>query len=137
MDEATLRKVLWADVVGSGTSVVFSIAGAGLIADWIGAAAWIPLAVGVLLIPWVWFLYRTVRRNPLRPTEVAIIVAGNVGWAVVSAVLIFGFPAALSTAGKWIVGIFSLAVLALGVTQWFGLRTLLQERRRTEVRMSA
>jgi hypothetical protein len=136
MDEATLRKVLWADVVGSGTSVVFSIAGAGLIADWIGAAAWIPLAVGVLLIPWVWFLYRTVRRNPLRPTEVAIVVAGNVGWAVAAAVLILGFPDALSTGGKWIVGIFSLAVLDFGLAQWVGLRRLHSDLRSAGVRMT-
>ena len=79
MNETVLRKVLWADVVGSGTSVVFSIAAAGLIAGWLDVSAWIPFTVGVLLIPWVWFLYRTVRRDPLRPSEVAVIVAGNAG----------------------------------------------------------
>ena len=139
MSEKTLRKVLSADVVGSGVSVVFSIAAAGLIADWLGVSVWIPLAVGIALIPWVWFLYTTARHDPLRPAEVAVIVAGNVGWAVAAAILIFGFPEALTTAGKWIVGIFSLAVLDFGITQWIGLRSLLRTRRGAgfrEVRMA-
>ncbi len=137
MSEETLRKVLWADVLGSGASVVFSIAAAGLIADWLDVSAWIPLGVGIALVPWVWFLLRTVRQEPLRPAGVAVIVAGNIGWAMAAVVLILGFPEALSPAGKWIVGIFSLAVLDFGVTQWIGLRTLRKAPRSTQVRMTA
>lgn len=137
MNEANLRKVLWADVVGSGTSVVFSIAAAGLIAGWLDVSAWIPLAVGVLLVPWVWFLHRTVRREPLRTSEVAIIVVGNIGWALAAAVLIFGFPDLLSASGRWIVGLFSLAVLDFGLAQWVGLQRLRSDQKSAGVRMSA
>ena len=124
MREETLRKVLWADVFGSGVSVLSSIAAAGLIADWLDVPTWIPLAVGIALIPWVWFLLQTVRREPLRRGDLVVIVAGNVGWAVAAAIVILGFPDALSTAGRWIVGIFSLAVLDFGLTEWMGLRSL-------------
>ena len=124
MNEQILRKVLWADVFGSGASTIFTIVGAGLIAGWLDVSAWIPLVVGLVLIPWVWFLVRTVRRDRLRKGEVAVIVAGNIGWAVLAAVLIFGFPDALSPGGRWIVGLFSLAVLDYGVLQLLGLRQI-------------
>ena len=51
MKEQTLRRVLWADVYGSAMSMVFTIVGAGLIAGWLDVSVWIPLAVGVVLIP--------------------------------------------------------------------------------------
>ena len=107
MKEQTLRKILWADVYGSAISVVFTIVGAGLIAGWLDVSVWIPLAVGVVLIPWVLFLVNTVRQSRLRPTDLIVIVAGNIGWALLAAIVIFGVPDALSTSGKWIVGIFS------------------------------
>lgn len=124
MSEQVLRKVLWADTVGSGLSTVITIVGAGVLADLLGVSAWVPFGVGLVLIPWVLHLLRTVRQEPLRSADVGIIVAGNVGWAVAAAVLILGFPTALTTTGNWLVGVFSLGVLALGVLQWIGLRGL-------------
>lgn len=124
MNEQNLRKVLWVDVFGSGVSVVFTLIGAALIAKWLDVSVWIPVAVGVVLIPWVALLTRTVRREQLRAGEVALVVAGNIGWAIAAAILVFGFPDALSTTGKWIVGLFSLGVLDLGVLEWLGLRAL-------------
>ena len=124
MGEQTLRKILWADAYASGASVLFTIAGAALLGDWLDISAWIPGAVCLVLIPWVGFLVMTVRRPELRPAEVATVVAGNIGWAAAAAVIIVGFPDSLSTGGKWIVGIFSLGVLDFGVAQWLGLRRL-------------
>lgn len=124
MSEQNLRKVLWVDVFGSGAAVVSTVVAAGLIGGWLEVSAWIPFAVGILLIPWVMILLHTVRREALRAGEVGVIVAGNIGWALAAAVLIVGFPDAMSTTGKWIVGIFSLAVLDLGVAEWLGLRTM-------------
>ena len=115
----------WFDVgvlVGAGTFLQAGLI--GLIAHWLDVPTWIPLAVGIALIPWVWFLLQTVRREPLRRGDLVFIVAGNVGWAVAAAIVILGFPDALSTAGRWIVGIFSLAVLDFGLTEWMGLRSL-------------
>ncbi len=120
--EQTLRNVLRIDLIGSAVSVVVVFAGAGLLADWLDVSPWVLVILGLVLVPWVYHLYRTERRQQLRTGEVAVIVVGNIGWAVAAAVLIFGFPDALSTAGKWIVGVFSLAVLDLGVAQWLGLR---------------
>lgn len=137
MSSETLRKILWADVFGSGASVLFSIAAAGLVADWLEVWVWIPLAVGITLVPWVWFLYRTVRHDPLQTGTIAVIAAGNVGWAVAAAILILGFPAALSTAGAWIVGVFSLAVLDFGIAQWIGLSSVRRARQGVGSRMPA
>ncbi len=124
MSEQMLRRVLWADVIVSSMSVVFTIVAAGLLGDWLEVPAWIPLVVGVALIPWVWFLHRTATSEPLRPGDVDTVVVGNLGWAIAAAILIAGFPNAMSTTGKWLVGIVSLGVLDLGVLQWLGLRRL-------------
>lgn len=123
MNNETLRKVLWFDAYASAASVAVTIAGASLLAGWLEVSVWAPLTVGVVLIPWVYLLAQTARRDPLRRAEVWTIVAGNVSWAVGAVVLIAGFPDALSTSGKWIVGIFSLAVLDLGIAEWLGLRS--------------
>ena len=128
MTEQNLHRVLWADATGSAISVVFTIAGAGLVGRWLDVSPWIPAAVGIALIPWVMLLVHTVRRVPLRTIAVAIIAAGNLAWVVGAAVLIFGFPDALSTGGKWIVGLFSLAVLDLGLLQLAGLKALTGRR---------
>ena len=122
MKEDMLRKTLWADLWGSAVSVVVTVAGAGVIARWLDVSVWAPVTVGVVLIPWVIFLAHTVRQTPLQNGKVLFIVGGNLAWVVVAAVLIIGFPDALSTSGKWIVGVFSAAVLDLAVLEWFGLR---------------
>jgi hypothetical protein len=124
MSDQTLRKVLWADVFGSSATISFTIIGAVLIGGWLEVSAWAVFGVGVALIPWVGLLLRTVRRDQLRSADVAAIVVGNLVWVGATAVLIFGFPDALSTAGKWTVGIFALAVLDLGLAEWMGLRRL-------------
>ena len=125
MSEQNLRRVLQVDAAGSGVSTVVTIVGAGVLGEWLGISAWIPFVVGLALVPWVLHLMHTVRRDPLRPPDVTVIVAGNIGWAVAAAALILGFPTAMTTTGNWLVGGFSLAVLGLGVLQWIGLRGLL------------
>jgi hypothetical protein len=124
MSEQTLRKALWSDVIGSSATIAFTIIGAALIGGWLEVSTWAVLGVGVALIPWVGILLRTVRRDQLRAADVAAIVVGNLVWVGATAVLIFGFPDALSTAGKWIVGIFALVVLDLTLAEWMGLRRL-------------
>ncbi len=124
MSEQTLRKVLWVDVIGSSATIAFTIIGAVLLSGWLEVSAWAPFVVGVVLIPWVGLLLRTVRRDQLRSADLAAIVAGNLLWVGATAVLILGFPDALSAAGKWIVGIFALAVLDLSFAEWMGLRGL-------------
>ena len=127
MNEKTLRSVLRIDLIGSALSALVAIAGARLLGGWLGVSPWVLVTLGIVLIPWVYLLYRTERRSRLRTGELAVIVVGNVGWAVAAAILIFGYPDALTTAGKWLVGVFSLAVLDLGVAEWLGIRRLAPE----------
>lgn len=122
MNNEVLRKVLWFDAWASAATLAVAIAGASLLGGWLDVSVGAPVAVGVVLIPWAYFLAHVARRNPLRRAEVGAVVIGNLGWAVAAAVLIVGFPDVLSTSGKWIVGVFSLAVLDLGVVEWIGLR---------------
>jgi hypothetical protein len=124
MSTVTLRKVLRLDALASATSVVFTILGAGLLGEWLGVDTWVPLAVGFVLVPWVALLVHAGRQSPLRAGQVAVIAAGNLGWAAAAIVIIVGYPESLTTAGKWIVAVFSLGVLDLGLAQTLGWRTL-------------
>lgn len=130
MNSKKLRTVLRFDMWASATTVGFTIVGASLLAGWLGVSTWVPFAVGMVLIPWVYTLWLTVSRRPLRSAEVGMVVVGNIGWAVIAAIVLVGYPAALSTSGKWIFGLFSLAVLDLGIAEWFGWRNLRPSRRR-------
>ena len=127
MSRLTLRKVLRWDAVASGASVVLTVAGAGWLGDRLGVATWVPLAVGVGLVPWVAFLVHVGRQAQLHRGSVAVIAAGNLIWVVAAAVLIFGYPESLTITGKWIVGLFSLVVLDFGLAQLAGVRNLAAE----------
>ena len=122
MDNELLRKVLRIDMWGSAAAVGMTVLGAGLLGSWLGVPAGVVLAVGVVLIPWALFLSMTSRRTPLSRLAVGGVIAGNLAWGVAAAIVLIGFPDALSAAGKWIVAIFSLAVVDIGVAEWFGLR---------------
>lgn len=124
MNEAILRRVLETDMVGSGLSAALVIAAAQPLSDTLDVPAAALVGLGIVLIPWVGFLFSSVRRPRLRRGDVAVVVAGNLLWALAAAIMIWGFPASLSAAGKWIVGCFSLAVLALGIVELRGLGAL-------------
>lgn len=122
MDNELLRKALWTDMWGSVAAMAITIFGAGLVGGWLGVPTGVVLAVGITLIPWVVFLAVTSRRTPLSRPSVGVVIAGNLAWGIAAAIVLIGFPDALSIAGKWIVAIFSLAVVDIGVAEWVGLR---------------
>lgn len=122
-----LRKVLQVDAWGSAASVVFTIAGAGLLGGWLGVSPRLPIGVGLALVPWAALLIHTTRQRPLPRRWVGFIAGGNLAWAVAAGVIIFGYPEALTVAGRWIVGVFSLLVAALGLAQARGLTQLSEE----------
>lgn len=122
MEIEILRKVLRTDMWGSAAAVGVTIVGAGWLGGWLGVRSGVVLAVGIVLIPWVLFLAMTSRRTLLSRSAVGVIIAGNLAWGVGAAIVLIGFPDALSPAGKWIFVIFSLAVADIGVVEWVGLR---------------
>ena len=117
-----LRKVMQWDAWATGVSTLLTIVAAPLLGSWLDVSMWIPLGVGVALVPWTAFLADTARRVPLVRWQVAAIATGNLAWVAAAVVLVFGFPDALSTTGRWMVGVFSLAVLDFGLAQMVGLR---------------
>ncbi len=117
-----LRKIMQWDMWASGVSTMLTVVTAPLLGELLEVSAWIPFGVGLALIPWVAFLTYTVKTTPLRRSRVTTVAVGNLAWVLVAAIIVFGFPTALSTVGRWILGVFSLAVLDFGIAQVIGLR---------------
>jgi len=124
VSENTLRRVLWADLIGSAATTVVTIIMAGPLGDFLEIPASVVAGVGVALIPWVGLLYLTVRRQPTRRGDVVSIVTGNVVWVLATATIIWGFPSALSPPGNRLLAIFGVGVLVLGLLEWRGLASL-------------
>ncbi len=124
MKDSLLKRALTFDIWASAVTSVFAVAGAGLIGSWLDVSVWLPVVFGVTLIPWVWLLVTTARRNPMRDRDVKSVVFGNIAFGVIVMAIVFGFPDALSTSGKWIVAIFGLATVDLGLAEWMGMRRM-------------
>ncbi|MDJ0953304.1 MAG: hypothetical protein QNJ81_06465 [Acidimicrobiia bacterium] len=116
-----LDTVMVRDAWATGTSTVLTIAAAPLLGGWLGVSGWIVAAVGLALVPWTVFLAMTARQDPLIKWRTAVIAAGNLAWVVAAAVLVIGYPGAMSTTGRWLLGLFSLVVLGFGLLQTIGL----------------
>lgn len=123
MNNSLLNRVLTFDIWASVTTAIAVTAGAGLIAGWLDISAWIPAGLGVVLIPWVWLLTNA-RRDPVQSRDVMAVIVGNVTFGVAAVAVVFGFPDALPTSGRWAVAIFGLLTVDLGLTEWMGLRRL-------------
>lgn len=115
-----LTRTLKANAVfsaGSGLALaVFSVP----LSDWLGIPAWIAVAVGVGLVGFSVIVY-SIARNP-KATVVKQVIASDVAWVVGAVVLLVAFPDAMTTEGRWALGIVSLVVADFAVMQWLGLR---------------
>ncbi len=117
-----LNRIMVWDVWATGVSTLLTIIGAPVIGDWLGISAWIPFGIGLALVPWTGFLAYTARQRPLVKWQTLVIAVGNLSWAVVAGIIVFGYPDALTPTGRWLLGLFSLVVLDFGVLQAIGLR---------------
>ncbi len=116
-----LDSILVWDAWATGTSTVLTIVAAPLLAGWLDISGWIVLGVGLALVPWTGFLAFTARQDPLVKWQTAVITVGNLAWVFIAAIIIFGYPEAVSMAGRWLLGLFSLVVLGFGAVQAIGL----------------
>lgn len=124
MSGATLRKVLWTDLIGSAAVCVALFLAAGPITRSMGIDTWVAVAGGIVLIPWLVLVGTTVRSRPANRRLLGAMVFGNLASAVAGAVLAVRFPFALSTNGRWELGVFALALAAMGGLELAGLRSL-------------
>jgi hypothetical protein len=132
MSNATLlTRTLTANAVFSALSGVVLAVFSVPLADWLGIPTWIAIAVGVGLVGFAASVY-SIARNP-KPALVKQVIASDIGWVVGAAVLIIGFPDAMSTEGLWTLGLVSLVVADFAVLQWLGLRRVTESASSTAV----
>lgn len=117
-----LTRALTANAAFSAASAIVLVAGASPLARWLDIPTWLSVAAGLGLALFAFDVGRTARR-PTR-TAVLAIIAADVAWVLGAAVLIVGFPDALSTGGLWALGLVSLAVADFAVVQTLVLRRL-------------
>jgi len=116
-----LRYVLSANVVFSVVSAIVLVAASAPLAEFLGTPVWVPVVVGVALLPWAGFVLVNARREPPSRRDTWITIAGDLAWVIGAAVVIV-LPDTLSSGGKWALGFVSLVVLDLAVFQWLALR---------------
>lgn len=122
-ESSLLRKALIGNSIVSTVSGLLFIFDAAPIAAFLGLGS--PLAlriIGVGLLPFAFFVYRTATAKPINFGAAISIVAGDLLWVVGSAVLIFTNLVPFTTGGKWAIAIVADIVLAFGIVQFFGIR---------------
>lgn len=117
---ALLTRALTANAVFSLISAIALVVGAVPLGRWLDIPALSSVTLGVGLGIFALAVARVARRP--RPGPVRAIIAADATWVLGAAIVIVGFPWALSTAGLWLLGVVSLAVTDFAVVQAIGLR---------------
>jgi hypothetical protein len=117
-----LPRLLSVDAIASGASAVLLIAGADALSPWLALPAGLLRGAGLLLLPFVLWVFAMSRRPAPPRGAVAAVVAINLAWVAASAWVAFGGAWQPSTWGVAFVGAQALVVLAFADLGWFGLR---------------
>jgi hypothetical protein len=78
----TLRMALWADAAVSGAAGTLQLAGGDTLAATLGLPASLSLSSGVFLLGYAAMLVAMARASRLHAALVALVVFGNLGWAL-------------------------------------------------------
>jgi hypothetical protein len=124
-----LRRALATDAMGTGAMAAGMVLGAQPLAAALGMPAWLLTALGLALLPfaaWVGWLSRRRYTEPSSTKLVWLLIAGNMAWAIDSAVLIVGGWLPLTAIGTEFVAI--QAILTLGITalEYVGVKRVTQ-----------
>lgn len=119
------RQALVGNVLFSGVSGALLLLGAGAVDSFLGLGS--PLAlrlIGVGLLGWAAWMARATRQPTLDPMVLRIVLAGDIGWLLLTAlVLASGWPP-LSSAGRWtLLGLADIVVLFV-LWQYLALRRM-------------
>jgi hypothetical protein len=119
-----LRLALRANATFSTVSGSVLAAGAPFLGPWLGIPPLALAAVGLVLLPFAWLLFRNAARTPISQPEARLAVGADVAWVVGSAALLTCDPLGLSQAGRVAVVVVALCVAHFALLQALGLGRL-------------
>lgn len=117
-----LRTALYADAAASGATAALVIAGHGFLGPMLNLPEMLLLEAGLVLIPFVAFVLYTATRPAMPRMAVQVIAEINFVWALGSFVLLFSGWVQPNALGIAFIAAQALAVAALGVAQYLGLK---------------
>lgn len=117
-----LRTVLKIDGASCLAMAAIVLPMAGMLSQAFGIQASALSAAAASLIPIGLFVFWLGTRAEAPPALVAMVIAGNVGWAAASFAAAGSVPA-ITLLGQTVVAAQGIAVLALAIAEWVGLRS--------------
>ena len=123
-----LRTVLKLDAASCLAMAAIVIPMAGMLEQPLGVEAVALSAAAATLIPIGLFMLWLGTRREAPAVLVALVIGGNIAWAVASFASAGSIPA-ITLLGQAVIAGQGLAVLALAIAEWLGLRSSLEEAR--------
>lgn len=123
-----LRTLLKLDAASCLAMAAIAIPMAGMLQEPLGIEAGALSAAAASLIPIGLFVLWLGTRREAPAALVAIVILGNIGWAIASFAAAGSVPA-ITFLGQAVVAGQGFAVLALAIAEWAGLRSSLAEAR--------
>lgn len=124
-NDGLLRNTLRVNALFSLLSGVVFVLAAQSMSRWLGLPY--PTAfivVGIGLLPFAFLVYRTFRQAPVNASLAMVIIVMDVGWVVLSWILLGVAWSQLTTVGRWFVVIQADVIALFALLQWIGLRRL-------------
>ncbi len=120
-DTGLLHRAVAANAVFSMTSGATLAVLARLLGAFAGVAVWLVLVVGLGVFTFGASLAVRLRRSGISRRLAQLALVADVGW-VAAAVAVVVSPTAISSGGRWLLGVITLVVCGLGIAEWVGLR---------------
>lgn len=118
-----LHRALRGNAVFSSVSGLSLAAGTAVLTPWLGLPSpWIPAVIGVGLIGFAAYVWRTAVPDRPSPAAVRFIVASDAAWVLGTVLLLALAPTWLSEPGRWAAIAVADLVLVFAVLQALGLR---------------
>jgi hypothetical protein len=116
-----LPAVLWADAASCAATGALQLAAAPLLARWFGLDAVLLMVTGALLLAVAAFGALLARSAPIPRAGVWVLIAGNLGWLLGCAELLFTGAGGNTLGQAWIV-LQAIVVGVLAELEWTALR---------------
>lgn len=122
MTHNLLKSALFANAVFSGSMGLVALGLAAPLAEALGPPAWSLRSIGAGLIVFAAAVSRQARTSQMAGTSQ--IIAADLAWVIVAAILIASTPSWLTAAGSMVLTAVTTVVAALAAAQWRGLAAL-------------